>query len=65
MTPQVGDWIRFMCGGRLVIDEVAYIVQRASWDSTPELITVAHGRVRYDDVLECRAKQAVSDEPCN
>lgn len=53
----VGDWIRFMCGGRLVIDEVAYIVPRASWDSTPEAMTVAHGRVRFDDVVELRRGQ--------
>ena len=51
---RVGDWVRFMHGGRLVIDEIAYLVPRASWDSTIEAMTLRHGRVRIEDVLELR-----------
>jgi hypothetical protein len=51
---KVGDWIRFMHGGRLVIDEVAYLVPRASWDSTLEAMTVANGQVGFDRILERR-----------
>lgn len=50
----VGDWIRFMHLGRLVVDEVAYLVPRASWDSTTEAMTQAHGRVRVEDIIERR-----------
>lgn len=50
----VGDWVRFMHNGRLVIDEVAYLVPRASWDSTIEAMTVAHGRVPIAEILERR-----------
>ena len=57
----VGDWIRFMHSGRLVIDEIAYLIPRASWDSTIEAMTVSHGRVRLDDGLERRPQQA---QPC-
>ena len=58
----IGDWIRFMHGGRLVIDEVAYLVPRASWDSTIEAMTQAHGRVRIDDILETRHAEATHAE---
>lgn len=54
MTARVGDWIRFLHGGHLVIDEVAYLVPRANWDSTIEAMTVANGRVRMEDILEVR-----------
>ena len=57
MTVQVGDWIRFMHLGALVIDEVAYLVPRASWDSTLEAMTVRHGRVRMEDVWERRERE--------
>lgn len=53
-TPAVGDWIRFMSGGRLVIDQIAYIVPRAPWDSTPEAMTLTHGCVRVEDIIERR-----------
>lgn len=51
---EVGDWVRFMRGGCLVIGSVAYLVPRASWDSTIELMTAEHGQVGLDDVVECR-----------
>lgn len=51
---KVGDWIRFVRGGQLVIDQVAYIVPRGSWDSTPEVMTIHNGRVIMDCVLEVR-----------
>ena len=55
-APKVGDWIRFMHGGRLVIDEVAYIVPRSPWDSTPEALTVAAGPVPLDRIVEVRRR---------
>ena len=49
-----GDWIRFLHCGCLVVDVVAYVVPRATWDSTPEAITVHHGQVPRDHVIEVR-----------
>lgn len=60
-SPQPGDWIRFMSGGRLVIDEIAYIVPHASWDSTTEAMTVSHGRVPFVDILERRERWTHAD----
>ena len=54
MKVAVGDWIRFMHGGKLVIDEVAYLVRRASWDSTQDAMTVSSGQIDMDDILEVR-----------
>jgi hypothetical protein len=50
---QVGDWIRFMRGGAVVISAVLYLVPRAPWDSTPEAMTEI-GQVSFKDVLEVR-----------
>ncbi|HEX8030298.1 MAG TPA: hypothetical protein VF491_17610 [Vicinamibacterales bacterium] len=55
MNVQVGDWIRFMRGGQLVVGTVAYIVPRKrGYDSTPEAMTIEHGQVSYDDIIELR-----------
>jgi hypothetical protein len=54
MSAAVGDWIRFMHDGKLVIDEIAYLVPRAAWDSTIEAVTLAHGQVSLDSVRELR-----------
>ena len=56
MKVATGDWIRFMHGGRLVIDEVAYLVRRASWDSTLDAMTVSSGAIDMDSILEVRHK---------
>jgi hypothetical protein len=55
---QVGDWIRFMRGGRLVVDEIAYIVPRGLWNSTPEAMTLNHGQVPFESVLEVRRRSS-------
>ena len=52
--PKVGDWIRFMHGGRLVIDEVAYLVPRSPYDSTVEAHTIMSGQVSFEWVVELR-----------
>ena len=61
-THAVGDWIRFMYQGHLVIDEIAYLVPRASWDSTIQAVTVAHGQVPLDSVLETRPAAVLAQE---
>lgn len=53
-VPRVGDWIRFMYGGRLVIDEIAYVGQRSAFDSTPTYMTTQHGFIAVDSILERR-----------
>ena len=62
MDVAVGDWIRFMNDGQLVIDEVAYIVPRSRFDSTPEAMTVAYGQVSFGNIVEMR-KESMADEP--
>lgn len=58
----VGDWICFQHGGRLVIDSVVYFKYRASWDSTLVAVTVGHGVVEVQDVLEVRQPVPPSPE---
>lgn len=53
LDPKVGDWIRFMQGGRVVIAAVLYIVPRSSFDSTREAMTEI-GQVCFDSILEIR-----------
>ena len=52
-TPKVGDWIRFMHGGRVVIAAVLYLVSRSRWDNTVEAMTEI-GQVSFDSILERR-----------
>lgn len=57
MKYQVGDWVRFMNNGRLVIDEIAYIVPRSSWDKTPQAVTTQHGTVDFEYIQEMRRQR--------
>ena len=50
---KVGDWIRFMYGGRVVIAPVLYLVPKVKFDSTREALT-EFGQVSFDAVLEVR-----------
>lgn len=54
MDPKVGDWIRFMHGGRLVIAMIAYLRPRSAWDSTVVYVTDTDGTVALESILELR-----------
>jgi len=50
---QVGDWVSYYRGGRLVISEVRYRRQRDSYSGEWELLT-QDGALDEDSVLEVR-----------
>lgn len=53
MTVDVGDWVRFMSDGRLVVAVVQYLKARASWERHDSVVTEI-GPVSVDHILEVR-----------
>ncbi len=54
----VGDWVRFMKGGELVIGEVQYIIDNGPLPG-PDFFTTV-GMTRSGDILETR-RESVED----
>ena len=56
----VGDWVRFMRNGQLVIDEIVYVRPRGqrhrAYVPRDVYVTCAHGAIEPDDVLELRPR---------
>lgn len=57
---KVGDWVRFYRDGRLVIGEVVYVEQAASWSKSDEVYSTDQGTVENLAVLESRASSGES-----
>jgi len=51
---EIGDWIRFQRDNRLVIGVVSYIEPYCGYYREPAAVTVEHGAVFFDKVLEVR-----------
>lgn len=55
--PQIGDWVRFMRGGLLIIGTVEYISKADSamheWD-----VTTSAGTIHETEILELRGSRA-------
>jgi hypothetical protein len=62
-TPQVGDWVRFYVGGRLVVGVVEYVtqdtVQPWKW-----WVATNVGSVCASSVLEIRRRAYTEPSPC-
>lgn len=58
MIANIGDWIRFERGGRLVIGTVAYVSQRLpTVPTTLYYMTEEYGAVASNSVLEVRSSE--------
>lgn len=50
----VGDWVRFLHCGKLVIDIVVYLTPRSHYDHKMEAVTSRYGQISFTHALEVR-----------
>lgn len=61
--PQPGDWVAIMRDGKIVYDQIMFLLDRKSYQTEEEYALSNHGTVRRSSIFEYRPPMISSEVP--